>query len=128
MENIENMENKNISNGWEYASVGCGIMQALTFLTAPMELLTYSNIFNNLMFIFIVVDAILLKQAKFANVPSFWWGLIPPVYYFKRQKALNRPMTLFYINLGSIIAIFVFLFLRIIFYTISQYAAMNSGY
>ena len=90
------MENKNISNGWAYAAVGVTIAGCLDF--NPVTIMGY------LLSIFTIVDAILLKDEKVPNSPSWLWFLIPPVYYYKRQKVLGQSMALFYTILITYLA------------------------
>lgn len=123
---MEDLENKNISNAWAYAAAGCMVYSALSVLYTPYELMV-NNYFGSFAFIFSIVDGILLKQAKIANAPSFWWALIAPIYYYKRQKVLNQPMTIFYFVLGGFIAALVFTFLRVVIYVFLQ-ATANYNY
>ena len=116
---MENLENKNISNAWAYASVGCMLYGVLNALTIPLDFMP-ANDLASLGFIFGVVDAVLLKQAKVTNAPNAGWMLIAPVYYYKRQKILNQPMTLFYTVLVCLTATLVILFVRAVFSIIYQ--------
>lgn len=125
---MEDLESKNISNAWAYAAAGCMVYSALWALSTPYELMiAVNNYFASFAFIFSIVDGILLKQAKIANAPSFWWAIIAPIYYYKRQKVLNQPMTIFYFVLGGFIATLVFAFLRGVIYGFLQ-ATANYNY
>ena len=50
--------------------------------------------------VIIIIDEKQLKKAGYANVPSSWWALIPPVYFWKRANLLNHSKLYFWASIA----------------------------